>query len=409
MSVPVAPERVEAALRRWLDAHGLASYDPYDGLACAWPWSNVRRSRLLSRVWTQWIKRSPVNVRPLFGIHPHLSAKSLVDLAATALVRQRLGDDPQARDAAAQHLRALRACVLPGYAGACWGMPTPYVTRYIVAAPGTPNLFWSVCAAGTFLDAFELQGDAQALAVARSVFDFVHDDLGCVDEGEGGVWFRYFPGHGAAVFNVAALTGTMLLRLARHTGEADLERLGRRALHFVLQNQNRDGSWYYARGVHGRWVDGFHTGYILESLAQAAFLDGPGAPPGLDASLQRGIAFYQEHLFTRDHLPCYWADRLHPLEVQNCAQAIQTLAVLAGKDRGGVEMARRVATAVIASLFRTTRRGEDEAGYFVMSRGRWLTNPLPAVRWGLAPMLRALTVLRAVTQGLSPWTAEPRL
>ncbi len=395
------PERVEAALRRWLEEHGLASYDPYDGLACAAPWSLVRRHRLTARLWTQVIKKSPINLRPFVGIEPRASAKSLADLAAAALLRHRLGMDATALESACRLLEQVKSQALPGYAGACWGLPTPYVTRFISAAADDPNLFWTVCIAATLLDSYELTGDATDLALARSSVDFVLQDLGCVEEGEGGMWFRYFVDHDAAVYNVTALTGTLMLRVAAHTREEFLVDLGRRALRFVLRGQNEDGSWHYARGPQGRWIDGFHTGYVLEALSQAAFL-APDSAAEVRRALHRGARFYHERMFTPHGLPCYLADRLYPIEVQNCAQAIQTWSLLGCFLPEGNARARQVADAVTHALFRPSSAGGNEAGYFVMSRGRWWTNALPAVRWGQAPMLLAFTHLLAAERELRP-------
>lgn len=391
-------QRVEAELRRWLEEARYESFDPYDGLSCRAPWSLARHWRPAARAWTQFVKASPLNLRPLVGIRPRIHAKSLSDLASAALLRHRMGNAP-ARGEAEDLLQRLRADICPGFAGACWVFATPYVTRYITSGTRDPNLFWTLNAATAYLEAYELDRRAADLEVARSAIDFILKDLGCVDEGENGVWFRYFIGHDAAVYNVAALTGALLRRVARYTGERDLDRLGARALHFVIRNQNADGSWYYARGSQGRWVDGFHTGYVLESLLQTALLHGEA---DVREALRRGIDFYLERLFTPEHLPRYTIDRPYPLDVQNCAQAIQTLAKLCWLDRRHLDRAEQVARAVIAALYRRTRSGPEGAGYFVMSRGRWFTNPLPAVRWGEAPMLLALTYLQAARRGLPP-------
>jgi glycosyltransferase involved in cell wall biosynthesis len=401
-----APERVESALRRWLESAGLASYDPYDALDCRPPWSLLRRAQLAARLWTQLVKRSPVNIRPLVGVRPRLAAKSLGDLASAALLRHRLGDDPAALATARELLAELRARRLPGWSGACWGMPTPYVTRYIQVGADVPNLFWTVCIAATFMEAYELLGTAEDLELARSCIDFVRADLGVVDEGERGVWCRYFPGHDAAVYNVTALTGALLIRIGTATGESELAALGRRAVRFVLGGQNADGSWPYARGASGRWVDGFHTGYVLEALLQVALQE---RDPQVAAALERGVAFYHERLLTPEGVPRYMAGKLYPIEVQNCAQAIQTLAKLCWLWPQELARAEAVCRQVTPALFRFTRRSDGEAGYFVMSRGRWFVNRLAAVRWGQAPMLLALTYLRAARAGLPPpWQAERR-
>jgi hypothetical protein len=392
-------DQVEIELRRWLEASGYVSWDPYDGLACAAPWSLVRRNRLTARMWTQLVKRSPVNLRPLFGIRPRLQSRSLSDLASAALLRHRAGIDPGALAAAHDLLGRLRAAALPGWSGACWGLATPYVTRYIDSRAGDPNLFWTLGAAATFMEAWELERRAEDLALARSAVDFISKDLGWVDEGEVGVWFKYFVGHDATVYNVAALAGALLQRVARNTGEADLGELGGRALRFVARHQNDDGSWFYARGPRGRWVDGFHTGYILEALLEAVHRDGDAA---LEAALRRGADFYTRALFTSDDVPRYATDHLYPLDVQNCAQAIQTLTKLSNLDAAHLERAERVARAVVARLYRRTRNGPEAMGYFIASRGRWTSNRLPYVRWGEAPMLRAITTLLAARRGLRP-------
>jgi hypothetical protein len=390
-------EQVEIELRRWLETTGYASWDPYDGLACAAPWSLVRRSRLAARLWTQVVKGSPLNLRPWVGIRPRLLSRSLSDLASAALLRHRAGLDPGALDQAHDLLRRLRAEALPGWSGACWALATPYVTRYIDARGNDPNLFWTLGAATTFLEAWDLERRDEDLALARSAVDFISKDLGWVDEGEAGVWFRYFAGQDATVYNVAALTGAFLQRVARCTGEAELGELGGRALRFVVRHQNADGSWFYARGPQGRWVDGFHTGYILEALLRAVHVEGDTA---LEAALRRGVDFYVRSLFAPDDVPRYAADRLYPLDVQNCAQAIQTLAKLSALEGEHLQRAERVARAVVARLYRRTRNGPEAMGFFIASRGRWTSNRLPYVRWGEAPMLRAHATLLAARRGV---------
>jgi hypothetical protein len=142
----------------------------------------------------------------------------------------------------------------------------------------------------------------------------------------------------------------------------------------------------------------------LESLLEVTLL---GSDPAAEQALRRGVDFYLTNLFTKDDVPRYAADRTRPFEVQNCAQAIQTLAKLVWLDARHLERAERVAAVVIESLYRQTRGGEAPEGYFVTSRGRWSTNALPAVRWGQAPMLLALTYLQAARRGLPPsWSLK---
>ena len=384
-----APAAVAAALERWLASQGLASWDPYDALTSPWL-GPLQRWPLPARVCMQAVKRSPVNLRPLLAIPRAVHTKSISDLALVAVLRARAGD-PAAAGRATELLTALRQRALAVPAGIAWGMDLPYVSRFAVATPATPNLFQTVNAAAAFLAGYELNGDEQHLATALGVVEFLERGLGRLEETPEQVAWRYYPGQDACVYNVNALIGAWLVRLGLAARREELVTLGRRTLRFVVAAQNPNGSWYYARGPAGRWVDGFHTGYVLEALLDGASTTGDAAST---AALARGAAFYLGRLFTRDGLPRYTDRSTYPIEVQNCAQAIQTLARLAQHDPQHLERALEVTRVVIDRLFRWTRREAASEGYFALSRGRWLTNRLAAVRWGQAPMLLALTHLQ---------------
>jgi hypothetical protein len=143
-------------------------------------------------------------------------------------------------------------------------------------------------------------------------------------------------------------------------------------------------------------VDGFHTAYVLEALLESVRMH---ADAELEPALRRGVAFYTASLFDADGVPRYTSTNRFPIDVQNCAQAIQTLARLGWLDAEHAARADRTAAIVIERLFRWTRDGA--AGYFVASRGRWLTNRVPFVRWGQAPMLLALDQLLATRRGVA--------
>ena len=101
-------------------------------------------------------------------------------------------------------------------------------------------------------------------------------------------------------------------------------------------------------------------------------------------------------MLTPDHIPRYTHCSTDPNDVQNGAQPIQTLARLAPFVPEARARAPRVAARVIEQLFRVTLDVPRTEGYFVMSRGRYFTNRLAAIRWGQAPMLLALAHLEAM-------------
>lgn len=390
---------VTRALERWLEEHAYASYDPYDALTSPLLRPAVR-TPFVARVCMQIVKRSPLNLRGLLGIRPAVYTKTLSDLVSTYALRAQHGDSG-ARERARHFLGLLRERRLAGIPGIAWGMDLPYVSRFAVATPSTPNLFQTVNAAVACLDAWDVEHRDEDLELALGSVEFLERGLGRLEDGAETLAWRYYPDLDARVDNVNALVGALLLRLGRCTERADLADLGRRTLRFVAAGQNADGSWYYAREHSGHWVDGFHTGYVLESFLEAV----GGGEVEFATALQRGVNFYLERLFTPAGLPRYTADALFPIEVQNAAEAIQVLAKLSMAGYCTWTRVQEVAGAVIGSLFTWTRRGAEPAGYFVLARGRHVANRLAAVRWGQAPMLLALTHLAiAETAAAKPST-----
>src|SRR5258708_3453315 len=94
-------ERIYDRLYAWCAARGFAGFDPFDGLNSrifqATPFKNYRLPRLM---FTQLIKRSPVNLRPLLLVPPGVNAKAIALFALAELSRFRVtGDQHHAANA----------------------------------------------------------------------------------------------------------------------------------------------------------------------------------------------------------------------------------------------------------------------------------------------------------------------
>ncbi|MFQ5599020.1 MAG: hypothetical protein ACE5G2_00545 [Candidatus Krumholzibacteriia bacterium] len=385
------------ALRSWLEDQRYVSYDPYDGLTSQLL-HPLFRHPLLARVCLQTVKRSPLNLRPVLGIRKRLYTKSLSDLVSAQLLLFRLDADVRDRDRALGLLDQLRGRMLPGHPGSSWGMDLPYVSRFVTATPATPNLFQTVNAAVALLDAYDVTGEVFDLDLALGVVEFLEHGLGMVEESSDHVVWRYYPGKDTVVYNVNALVGSLLARLAKCAAREDLARLAERTIAFVLLEQNADGSWFYARGPQGCWIDGFHTGYVLEALLEYARITGSPAAAG---ALERGADFFRQHLLEPSGLPRYTERSLHPIDVQNCAQAVQLLSKLALSDRSWLPWAEHALASSAQHLLIWSGPRDAPRARFRLQRGRWFRNDLPAIRWGQAPMLLALAWLHAAQHGLT--------
>lgn len=391
-------------LLRWLDRHGLASYDPVDILESP----VIRRltfgNQFAERVVLQLSKRIPLNVRPLLGIEPHLSSQTLA-LITSARAWQHVAGWPSVDEETVR--RAARSLIQdrlgPGDSWV-WGLKLHFSTRFVQASPSTPNLFQTTNAIHALLDAYQATGDGEFADAARLAVDACATHLGFVST-TAGRYCRYYPGMDTPVYNVNALLSAACWRL--HC--LDIGSAGRQAawadeiLGYVLKGQRSSGAWPYAADPAGQWVDGYHTGYILEALGY--FLES-SMQSVVVRPLEAGIRYFVRALMDPDGCPRHFDRSRYPIDVQNCAQAIQTIARLL--PRGGLSTAllERAVDCVGRELFIPDNQG---GGYFAALRRPHLTNKTPYVRWGEAPMVLALTHAWNAQRGRRSYFERERL
>ncbi len=202
-------------------------------------------------------------------------------------------------------------------------------------------------------------------------------------DGPGGAYFGYFPGDRTPIHNASMLAASVLARLAPIAGRADFAAAARGAVGYALAHQREDGSWPYAEGEVGGWVDNFHTGYVLDALLRCAqSLDDPAAL----AAWARGVRYFRERLFDPDGAPRFTDESRYPIDGQCVAQSIETFALGSALEPELLADARRV---LDFGLDQMRRRD----GAFAFQRHRHIVNPAPHVRWVEAPMLSALVRL----------------
>jgi hypothetical protein len=205
---------------------------------------------------------------------------------------------------------------------------------------------------------------------------------------ESGAYFGYLPGDQTPIHNSNMLVAALLARLARITGRADFADASRTAVEYTVTRQRHDGAWLYGEEPKLAWIDGFHTGYVLDCLLTCieAGLGGPRA----ESAWRRGLRYYAQALIEADGTPRYTPLARYPIDGQCLAQAIRTLA------RATV-LEPAVASLRWSVLGFGLKRMALESGAFAFQRNRWWTNRTPHPRWVQAPLLAALTYVIAPT------------
>jgi hypothetical protein len=397
--------RAAAIVRRvWhrAEAAGFRGPDPYDGLGSRLLAPLLPHSRLLRLAVIQGVKRSPIDLRPLLAVHDGINPKGL------ALFLHGIADWPAAADGAAATATATgdrllslasRADGTPYFGGraprpglvdavasgeaACseaigWG----YDFRWQARAFMQPPYFPTVVATSFVVDALAAAGSPAFPRVAAAAARLVDEQLHRRDDADG-VCFSYSPRDRTRVLNASLFAAKLLTRAAvtNAAGAADHAALARRAGDYAAARQRADGAWLYGEADHWRWIDGLHTGFVLETLAFMARELGVTA---WDDVIRRGLAWYRDHLFRADGWARYHPDRDFPFDGHTVAQGALTFLALARYQADGAEQARRVLARGVAELW------DERRGGFTTRAGRWRRDRTLYLRWSQAWMFRAL-------------------
>jgi hypothetical protein len=380
---PVAALELETVaaldtIRRWGDDRDWRGYDPYDGLGSPFASLLTLGTATGRRLLTQAVKRSPVNLRPALRIAPQWNSKAL------ALVASGYARLAAARGGAELETEAgcwLATLLLRGERGdgLAWGYPFDVQTRFFHYPRETPNAIATSFAIRAFLEGHAQLRHPQWLEAAERASEFLLESMHVVDA-DVRRYFAYLPAEQGLVHNANALAAAAVVATGRAAGRDDLVTLGLAALRTTVRAQAADGSWPYAEGPHGDWIDNFHTAYVLQAIATCAEDD-----EELVESLVRGLDFWATSLFDGDR-PRYTTASTYPLDAHCYADAIETWVAVEPWRPTAIAAAGRAARALVRDML-------DPEGYVVLQRRRHWTNRVPCIRWSTAPSFRSLAGL----------------
>ena len=375
-----------AELESWGDRRDWYGPDPYEAM-------NSRllvplaRTRLARRALIQLVKRSPLDLRRPLAISPAHNPATIAHLLSAYC---RLGSlDPEHRMARIRWaIGLLEAQRRPDYDEPCWSYHFDVETRFFFYSARTPNTIATAFAGLALIDAYEATGEERLLELAMGTGRFFLDQIPRTETATG-TYFGYFPTDRTPIHNASLLASAVLAELAARGGPEAFAAAAREGAAYAAAGQRTDGSWPYAEGPVGDWVDNFHTGYVLDALGRICSALGDA---GADRARRRGLEYYARELFEADGAPRFFADSLYPIDGQCVAQAISSFSAAAELDRGWLAAAWQV-------FEWGARRMRRRDGAFLFQRRRLWVNPTPHVRWVQAPMLEALSRLAVAAEG----------
>jgi hypothetical protein len=230
-------------------------------------------------------------------------------------------------------LRALQQSRSAAYKDYCWGYPFDWVTSNGTIPQHTPFITSTPYAYEAFLQIYKLDRRSEWNDVLESIVRHVCMDIKDVRVSSTASSCGYSPDDTrGGVVNAAAYRAFMLTSASRVFDREEYWRIAERNLAFVLESQNADGSWPYAKDGARDFVDHFHTCFVMKALAKIHSLTGHR---GTHEALSRGVSYYLNHLFAEDGLPKPFARAprltVYKRELYDCAESIN-LCLLA-RDR----------------------------------------------------------------------------
>ena len=277
----------------------------------------------------------------------------------------------------------------PGYEEYCWGYPFNWETINGTIPCGTPLITTVPYVFEAFHQVYRMDGNDEWRQILQSIARHAVSDYKDVPTSEKASTCSYtpFPEHSLMVVNANAYRAWLLTLAGHEFSERNYQAIAERNLAFVLEAQNADGSWFYARDGKRSFVDHFHTCFVMKALAKIEALTGNS---DCTSAIQRGVAYYTENLFDEQGIPKPFskAPRLtvYKRELYDYAECINLAMLLRGRfpalDRN-----------LEATLNDILSRWQTKEGSF-RSRQLYLGwDNTPMHRWASAQLFRSLCLV----------------
>lgn len=363
---------------KYIETREYKSYDLFDALTNKLVNRITKNNLLLRRIAIQLFSKSPIDFHWL-GMNKMVHTKLISDLLWTFSLNNSL-------DKAIPLYKKLIDLKCEAISSTVWGLNFPYTSRFINAEANTPNIYntATVGLAICELCSFDNQRKEEYLEQIEDIIDSLFQVFTFKDESGKG-WFPYYPGQKSPTYNVNALVAYFLCK-ANDTLKIQYASndLIKKLINLLIEEQNSDGSWYYSRSEKGKWIDGFHSGFIIESLAYVYSHNYEFEE--LKFALSKAWDFYIKKLFTKEGFPKFYNNSSkYPIESQNCAQAIQTLAVV------GICLGWHQKVLLEKVIINSIKNLYNTKGYFYFKKTKFFTYKQSYLRWSSAPMLVALS------------------
>lgn len=365
-------------LEKYIISEDYKGYDPYDSLnSPLFRLPVLKNNKLLRFGFQQVYRRIPFNTRNLIGIKKGLNPVT-IGLCIQAYTYLSFVI-PEKKDFYISEIEKLLDVLTGlksnGFSGTCWGYDFDWEARYAKIPAYYPTVVATGIITNSLFVNYSLMNNVKSLELCIDAAKFVMKDLNKSYNGEY-FCYSYSPNDTQKVFNATMKGARLLSQVYSVTKDNNLYLEAKKTICYVLENQKLNGSWSYSKGDARKWVDNFHTGYVLDALDD--FMKFTGSTEFVE-NIDRGINFYINNFFYKNEIPKYFENKVYPVDSTAIAQSVLTLTRF-----NRMELAEKVIRWGMTNMM-------SKDGYFYFQKTKLYTNKISYMRWVNAWMLSALS------------------
>jgi hypothetical protein len=365
-------------LQHYIEVQDYKGWDPYDILKSPlFKLPLLNKNKTIRFYSQQFGKRFTVNIRSLLlvpkGFNPVTLGLCIQAYSYLILVYPEKKDEFEKKILSL--ITRLKQLIPSGFSGACWGYDFDWEARNATIPSFQPTIVATGIITNGLFECYQITNNIDALNLCKSACDFVLKDLNRTGSGDS-FCFSYSPFDQLQVFNASMKGVRLLSQVYSVTKNGELKENASKAVQFVLNQQNDDGSWFYSKSTTGSWIDNYHTGYILDCLDEYIKCTKDKL---FSVNLAKGFEFYKSNFFENNKLPKFYNTKIYPVDCTSAGQSLMTLCRFGEK-----RIAQQVANWMITNM-------QSSKGYFYFRKYKHFIKKTSFMRWSNAWMLTGLS------------------
>lgn len=363
-------EKINSFLNH-IDNTGYSGYSVYDSFnsPILKPISKLN-IKIVNVIITQFFKQIPLNIRDFLGVKKSINPKSLGLILKARLLFSNTEDDLK------EIYDIIMSCKNNDFKNLCWGYNWDYYTLRGGTFPKYfPNAIVTYFIGDALIDYYLKYPSKELENNLFSIRKYFLEDINRTTRNNG-ICFSYSSLDNKEIYNASALISRFLYRLNEifKIGGSEIIEM---SINYLISVQNDDGSWFYGYAPNQKWIDSFHTEYMLEffnSLSEANV-----EKYNLKKRIKKANEYYLNTFFL-DEVCNYFPDKKYPINIHSIASRIIYLSNINKLDE---------AEKIIDWTFRNLYNSRKQSFYF--EKRKYFVNKNIYHRWNQAWMCLALS------------------